>query len=133
LYCRCNEELRRIAHEVRQMFRWALTTHTKIDQALKLAQSGWDPTATTLPIELVKGSKALHIVNKINWEESSDILDSLYHGLFLDHACLVFRWDTYLVSLLHNTRQYSSATIAEDQLLEAQWKNMLKSYLEGRY
>ncbi|KAH9819535.1 hypothetical protein DFH28DRAFT_1093567 [Melampsora americana] len=92
---------------------------------------GWDPTATTLPIELVKGSKALHIVNKTNWEESSDILDSLYHGLFLDHARLVFRWDTYLVSLLHNTRQYSEATIAEDQLLEAQWKNMLKSYLEG--
>ncbi|KAH9807805.1 hypothetical protein DFH28DRAFT_912603 [Melampsora americana] len=91
----------------------------------------WDPTATTLPIELVKGSKASCIVNKTNWEESSDILNSLYAGLFLDHARLVFRWDTHLVALLHNTLQYSEATIAEDQLLEAQWKNMLMTYLEA--
>ncbi|EGF97223.1 uncharacterized protein MELLADRAFT_114500 [Melampsora larici-populina 98AG31] len=92
---------------------------------------GWDPTAMVLPIELVQGSKASRIVNKTNWEECSDTLESLYHGLFLDHARLIFRWDTYLVSLLHNTRQYSEASIAEDQVLEAQWKNMLHTTLNG--
>lgn len=40
LYCRCEEELRRIAHEVRQMFRWSLATDTKIEKVLQLAQSG---------------------------------------------------------------------------------------------
>ncbi|EGF96916.1 uncharacterized protein MELLADRAFT_114740 [Melampsora larici-populina 98AG31] len=91
---------------------------------------GWDPTANTLPIQLVTGSHASHIVTKTTWEECTKTVESIYHGLFLDHARVIFAWDTHLVSLLHDTRQYSEATIAEDNVLEERWRDMLQSKLE---
>ncbi|KAH9808954.1 hypothetical protein DFH28DRAFT_907170, partial [Melampsora americana] len=40
LYCRSQEELRRISHEVRQMLRWSLTMDAKIQKVLTLSQTG---------------------------------------------------------------------------------------------
>lgn len=44
----------------------------------------------------------------------------IYHGVFLDHAHVIFEWDIHLGCLLHNACQYTEATIAEDKALEAQ-------------
>jgi hypothetical protein len=39
MYCRSEEELRRISHEVRQMLRWALAMDEKVQNVLTLSRS----------------------------------------------------------------------------------------------
>lgn len=92
-----------------------------------LGNVGWDPTSTDLPIQLVRNSS--QIVNKGTWDECKEVVKSLYIDLILDHGRHFFRWDSGLVPLLHETRQYLDYTIAEDLVLESQWKEMMKRYL----
>ncbi|KAH9809132.1 hypothetical protein DFH28DRAFT_906529 [Melampsora americana] len=86
--------------------------------------SGWNPRAAGLPIELVTGSNSARMT-KTAWEDCNDVLRCLHHGLVLNHARLIFRWNSHLLSLLHRTRRYCGATVAEDGALELRWKDMI--------
>ncbi|KAH9820362.1 hypothetical protein DFH28DRAFT_1079766 [Melampsora americana] len=92
--------------------------------------SGWDPTANMLPIQLVTGIHASGIVTRTTWKECTKTVESVYHGLFLGHARVIFAWNPHLLALLHDTHQYSEATIAEDNVLEERWRDLLRSKLE---
>ncbi|KAH9808955.1 hypothetical protein DFH28DRAFT_834372, partial [Melampsora americana] len=83
----------------------------------------WDPTAAVLPINLVTRGAYVRMT-KTTWNDCTDVLESLYQGLFLDHARLIFRWDSHLLSLLRRTQIYCQATIAEDNVLELKWIDM---------
>lgn len=88
---------------------------------------GWDPTATSLPMNLVRDRP--QIINKRTWDEGTDVLKSLYNHLILKHSRIFFMWDSHLVSLLYRTHQYCGSTMAEDQALESQWKELMSQYL----
>ncbi|KAH9808507.1 hypothetical protein DFH28DRAFT_909360, partial [Melampsora americana] len=119
LYCQADEELRRISHKVQQMLSWSLALDAKIQTVLTLSKS-----ATVLPINLVTGTSSARM-KKTAWNDCLSVLESLYHGLLLDHSRLIFRWDSHVLSLLHHTRRYCEVTIAEDNALESNWTDML--------
>ncbi|KAH9821020.1 hypothetical protein DFH28DRAFT_883331 [Melampsora americana] len=87
--------------------------------------SGWDPTAEVLPMNLVAGSTSARMTKTV-WKDCTNVLGSLHSGLFLDHARLIFRWDSHLLLLLHRTRGYCGATIPDDHALESKWREMLR-------
>lgn len=80
-----------------------------------------------LPINIVTGNTSPH--TKTSWQECSDVLNSLYKGLLLDHTRLFVLWDVHLASLLHRTLQYSESTVGEDTELVVQWKSLLGKLL----
>ncbi|EGG13207.1 uncharacterized protein MELLADRAFT_70386, partial [Melampsora larici-populina 98AG31] len=108
MYCRSEEELRRISREVRQMLIWSLTTDAKIQDVRTLSSSRWDPRAAVLPIDLVSGSRSARMT-KTAWDDCTNVLISLYHGVYLEHARLISTWDSHMLSLLHRTRVYCGA------------------------
>ncbi|KAH9807272.1 hypothetical protein DFH28DRAFT_1088079 [Melampsora americana] len=96
------EELRRIAREVRHLTQWAVDYQAKIDSINQEAADG------------------------INERQANVI--SLHFGLSKDIRRLWFHWNADLVNLIRTTAVYLSSPtrLAHDQVLVTKWKTLME-------
>ncbi|KAH9817965.1 hypothetical protein DFH28DRAFT_888738 [Melampsora americana] len=76
----------------------------------------------TRPVELVAQGG---IVSKASWEKSQKVLETLYIWLILKNCRTWMVWDTHLPLLLVKTRQYSSKTPENIDILRLNWQNLI--------
>ncbi|EGF98630.1 uncharacterized protein MELLADRAFT_95541 [Melampsora larici-populina 98AG31] len=96
------EELRRIAREVRQLTQWAVDYQSKIDSIDREAADG------------------------IHERQANTV--SLHFGLSKDIRRLWFHWNADLISLIRSTSVYltSPTRLAHDQVLVIKWKSLME-------
>ncbi|KAH9816965.1 hypothetical protein DFH28DRAFT_1220476 [Melampsora americana] len=124
----CQEELRRIAHEVRAMMRSALQRFERLVTLSTMANQVWDPICPNRarPIKLVHQSG---LVSRGLWEKSIIVLKVLHKGI-LQRECRTWMvWGSRLPALLMKTQQYSDTTQESDNRILASWHKMISDCL----
>lgn len=121
----CTEELRRIGREVRQMMLYALKTDQSFDRIRNLSVKQWDPEChgNDSPIDLVqpKGRQAKDV-----WDESRTVLNAAHIHLRQSHSQDWLAWNTHMVELLRETKEYTNSPTEIENNLANDWDNLIE-------
>lgn len=125
----CQEELRRIAHEVRAMMRSAIQRYGRLQSLHNMTTKRWDPHCPNRahPIKMVHHS---NLVSEKLWDESLTVLEVLHKNLLQKECRAWMVWDTHIPTLLWKTQKYSDTTEQSDRALLATWKDLVGQTLK---
>ncbi|KAH9823105.1 hypothetical protein DFH28DRAFT_922033 [Melampsora americana] len=132
-----NSELRRLALEIDNI-------QDDIDVIIQVlgddrfrelsGASGWDCTASTLPVDLVEQSYhdswRINRVSKTTWEDCIVVLKSLIKSLSYELCRPVRSWEQVMITLLERTHVYCDTVVQEDIILGERWKWVIESSCE---
>lgn len=125
----CQEELCRIAHEVRAMMRSAIQRYGRLQSLHNMTTKRWDPHCPNRahPIKMVHHS---NLVSEKLWDESLTVLEVLHKNLLQKECRAWMVWDTHIPTLLWKTQKYSDTTEQSDRALLATWKDLVGQTLK---
>ncbi|KAH9808450.1 hypothetical protein DFH28DRAFT_935886 [Melampsora americana] len=120
----CQEEMRRIAREVRNVVLHSLEMEAKLNDLAALSmiphQAGF-PNGTR-PIELVWAGG---ILSKQAWDESQEVLKAVHNSLSRTYCRRWMVWDDEIPLLLNKTQMYCDDPAETNASLALHWKGLM--------
>ncbi|PLW51510.1 hypothetical protein PCASD_00398 [Puccinia coronata f. sp. avenae] len=112
---RAEEEVQRIALEVRKLIRWAITSHKRLVPLMLGLSVGMDWAMTRLDPALNHP-----VLQSLSSEDQIDCIKAILHNQFACLAYLQLQWNTDIVIILDNTGPYAS-----DSELKREWDEQI--------
>ncbi|KAH9822663.1 hypothetical protein DFH28DRAFT_1181544 [Melampsora americana] len=116
----CDEELRRIAREVRNMIQDSLRVEDRLTNLKATTEMPWIPGCPngSRPIQLIqKGG----MMSERKWNESQEVLKGLHQLLLLMYCRRWMLWDMYIKSLLDRSAPHCNEPEETDVVLRDRW------------
>lgn len=125
----CEEELKRIAREVRQMVKWAVNYQSKVDNAKPVNEEGETKFfifKSDMKVAVRCLRCCMHLLGELELTNSILRVKALHSGISKSSCRLWLRWNSGMTDIVSKTSKHLEETQEESRALLSQWQVLIE-------